>query len=667
MDKSVGWERLASHEGGTIVGLAAALVSGNSTPLLLAATPTGLFRSEDGGRTWSSNSQTPLPLLNAVAASSHSATNAVYYAGTQTGFFRSADYGRTWRQTLSGGRVFAIAVAPSRESEEHVFIGTQDDGILRSDDTGQTWTGANAGLLDLTVLALAFSPDATRDQTGFAATASGLYRTRNGGKSWRAVELPLDEPAVQALAISPAFADDRLIFAGTEHDGLWRSDDGGATWAHVPGLPDGGIGAIAFSTQTAESRLVAAATEDGVALSRDGGATWSLHGEPLHNVLSLLFIADGDGETLVAGLYRDGIARFVLTDHDAGWIQANTGLGATFLTTLIASPTFLRDQTIVAAGPDAGIRVSRDGGARWGDVSADLGGAEVHDIAITADADEHCVIFAATSAGIYRSRNNGERWEAPTAGGDLSVSIVVTGAGTEPTPPPLFAATLDGNLIASEDGGETWRSINAPFDGATIISLACSPTYTHDRTLYVGTTRPTRAGNGSVRAEVSLWRSTDGGKRWARWLTAQNGSRTLPLAVSTDHASSNRHDAPFVGLAGKVWHPRRNAWQTRNGVRYPLWRDASLTTREGDSVAITALAVSPHFSIDRTIVAATSAGVYRSLDAGRTFAAWNNTIEPVPMLALSVTSAPNDEPDHPTFLVFALDVRGTIWRRASNA
>jgi photosystem II stability/assembly factor-like uncharacterized protein len=328
-----GWERLAGHEGGTVVALVSAPMSGGGGTLF-AATAAGLFRSDDTGRGWSVAGDTPLPLMGAVAPSTHFAENSLLFAGTQTGFHRSTDTGRTWQHTLSGARIFAIAVVPGGGREERVFIGTDRDGILRSDDGGRTWAGANPGLLDLTVLALAFSPDAARDQTGFAATASGLYRTRNGGKSWRVVELPLDEPAVQCLAFSPTFARDRLVLAGTEDDGLWRSDDGGTTWDSVPGLPLGRIDALAFSARYAHTHLVAAATAGGVALSRDGGETWRLTGEALPPALALAFVADGAVETLVAGLYRSGVARLPMSDAD-NWIPANLGLTATFLSTLI--------------------------------------------------------------------------------------------------------------------------------------------------------------------------------------------------------------------------------------------------------------------------------------------------------------------------------------------
>jgi len=525
---------------------------------------------------------------------------------------------------------------------------TQQDGILHSKDGGRTWAGANAGLLDLTVLALAFSPGAARDQTGFAATTSGLYRTRNGGKSWRAVELPLDEPAVQCLAISPAFVRDRLILAGTESDGLWRSDDGGTTWDLVPGLPAGGIGAVAFSPRDAEPRRIAVATDDGVALSHDGGETWRLTGETLLSVLDLAFVPSDTGEALVAARYRDGIARLSMTGANDEWVPANTGLRATALSTLVVSPGFDVDETLFAAGPEAGLRVSRDGGRTWVNAGGELTDADVYGVAIaisSGDGDGR-LVFAATDAGIYRSRDGGTSWEVPARGGDAPTGIVVSGATT------VFAATLDNRLIASDDRGGTWRALDAPFDDAAIVSLACAPDDAHDQTLYVGTTQPA-----PKTGAVTLWRSTDGGGSWAHWMEAQGGTGTLPLAVPTGLSANDDNNALFVGLNGQVLQPRRNAWQTRGGARSPLWQGVALTTDDGDPVAITALTTSPNFRVDGMVFAATSDGVHRSREHRRTFTRWSEGLTRAPVLALAVTG---DAPG----LVFALGVDGTIWRRA---
>ena len=651
------WEHLARHEGGTVVALATAPLE-NGTTAFFAATATGLFRSDTQECQWRATSETPLPLLTAVALSARFAENCLLFAGSRAGFFRSANAGQTWRQTLSGG-VLAIAVMPGSGPEDRLFVGTESDGILYSDNGGRTWTGANPGLLDLTVLALAFSPDAEHDGTGFAATASGLYRTRNGGKSWRGAALPLDEPAVQCLAVSPAFARNGLVFAGTEAEGLWRSHDGGGAWHLVPGLPEGGIGAVTFSPYDEAGGRVAVATEGGVAFSDNGGETWAIMGHSLPPVLALACGRGNNGETWVAGQYREGIAWLDVGKPGSGWTAANGGLEATHLTTLVASsPTADRDLTLFVAGPETGLRVSRDGGRTWAEAAGGIGQVAVHGFAVVPDHTGDRVV-AATGAGIYRSRDCGATWEAPTAtnGGDAPAEIIAGRQSTENTPPFILVATLNSRLIASDNGGEQWHPLSVPFAGETILSLACSPPNAHDghdRTLYVGTA-------GKEADTVRLWRSDDDGGNWTCWLE-ERGGKTLPLAVVPDGSL-------FVGVGDRVLRPRHDAWQTRGGVRAPVWQAATLVRETGNPATVIALAVSPDYHRDGTVFAATDTGIYRSRTRGDTFAQWSEGLATKPMLALLATFTTEDASIAHTggTTVFALDVNGAIWRRTDDA
>jgi photosystem II stability/assembly factor-like uncharacterized protein len=224
---------------------------------------------------------------------------------------------------FTGARTFAIATVPSIEQplgvmqsgQIIVFAGTDADGIFRSTDMGGSWDAVNAGLLDWTILSLAFSPDFAQDGTGFAATASGLYRTRNGGKAWRTLALPLEEMAIQCLAVSPSFAHDGLIFAGSEEHGLLRSDDAGTTWEFVEALDYGSVTGIAFSSN---GRLIAVAADDGVAVSADGGVTWRTDKGNLGPALCLTFVTHEGQEVLVVGLLDGGI---IISENDgAKWM-----------------------------------------------------------------------------------------------------------------------------------------------------------------------------------------------------------------------------------------------------------------------------------------------------------------------------------------------------------
>lgn len=645
-----GWERLAEREGGTVTALTVAR-DGAGRPVVFAATAVGIRRSLDGGRSWiAEDAGHGAPFVTALAPSASFASDQTLFIGTADGCYRSTDGGKEWQAILVGGRIFALATTPGPEAVGTLFVGTESDGIVRTDDGGRNWGHANPGLLDLTILALAFSPRFANDGTGYAATAAGLYRTRNAGKSWRQVELPIDDPAVQCLGISPDFAGDKTVYAGTEANGLFRSDDAGNSWEALEALGECSVAALAFSDDGA---LIAAATSEGIAISTDGGETWATGGADLGFALSIAWLRDGDDEVLLAGLVGGGIARS--TDRGQSWAAANEGLRATPTLTLVLSPDFARDRTIVAAGLDDGITISRDGGERWAAANEGLAETTVYGVAI---APEDGTLYAATASGIYRSGDGAASWRAvggaglPGPAGAIAVAPSASGR-----PQLLLAVTLNGQLHASEDAGETWRPLGEGFGGAGVIALAVSPGYARDRTIFVGTRAATP--DGARDGGLTLWRSPDGGGRWDRWLD-ERGRSALPIAVPPGHLGDG---SLYVGLDGVIAKPIKNTWRrgSTGASRMPVWITARLADERGESPAITAIAVSPDYRNDHTVYVATSGGIFVSRDAGRHFAPWSGGMGSAPVVALAVTGKLDDGQ-----WVYALGLGGTIWRRRAD-
>jgi photosystem II stability/assembly factor-like uncharacterized protein len=618
---STSWERIASHAGGTVAGLAAA-TSRTGETLLFAATPVGVFHSTDGGQSWRLPGVNPsVPFADVVAPSPHFADDQTLFVCGAGGLYCSTDAGDTWQRVLVGSRMLSVVVAPADTQDSLVvLVGTDADGILQSHDSGHTWTGANAGLLDLTVISLALSPCFETDRTAFAGTASGVYRTRNGGRSWRIVDVDVDEPAVQSLAVSPSFRDDKLVVAGTESDGLLVSTDGGATWHIPPALSQGGVAAVAFAPG---GRSIAAATDSGIGISYDGGQTWHLMGAELEPVLSLLF----NGPVLLAGLHRHGVVR--CEDGGATWRAVNEGLSARLDTELVLSPNFAHDRTVFLGCLQDALRVSTDAGFTWEARTSGL-----YDLAIYGFAVSDSTVCLATSAGIRISQDRALTWQdSPMI--DNAAKVVTTAHGVALT-------ALEGDrLFMSEDEGRSWRALRNPFEGAEVIALAVS----RDRTLFVATSGST---------EVVLWRSVDGGERWQRWLVERAGGVSrMPLVVTVD-------GSVFVGLGGRVFKPLRNAQEVRSGERRPLWRGVDLGTAV---IGITALCASPTFGEDHTLFAATNAGIFVSRDAGESFQPWNEGLDLDQTRMVCVAVSPTYGQDG---LVYGLGLGGRVWRRRDD-
>jgi len=266
-----------------------------------------------------------MPLVLAVAPSLSYQSDHILFIGTVSGCYRMVGTESTCQVALADIQVHTVAIVPDVETDsdepEHggsaIFLGTEYDGVVCSSDGAERWEGANAGLMDLSVLALAFSPSYVQDRTGFAATTSGLYRTRNGGRAWRLIEMPEDEIAVQCLAVSPSFSVDGLVFAGTEERGLYRSIDAGTTWAHVGGLGTSSVNALAISF---DGKTMVAGTDRGAAVTLDGGTTWRWDEGKLGPALSVCLISLPDRTVIVAGLLTNGIG--ISSDEGMTWALA---------------------------------------------------------------------------------------------------------------------------------------------------------------------------------------------------------------------------------------------------------------------------------------------------------------------------------------------------------
>ena len=132
--RTMTWQRVAAGGGGTVAGLYA--VAGR----VFVATTAGVFESTDAGQRWRllGEGQT-LAFAEALVA----APDGVLFACAAGGLHRSEDGGGRWQQVLIGGAA-RPAHAGGGRPRQRWSLPVRIDGVLRSDDGGLSWTGANA-------------------------------------------------------------------------------------------------------------------------------------------------------------------------------------------------------------------------------------------------------------------------------------------------------------------------------------------------------------------------------------------------------------------------------------------------------------------------------------------------------------------------------------------
>ena len=197
-------------------------VVATSPATLFAAEPGRVFRSLDGGETWTQLVSPPaLEKLHACAAQPN-----VVFGTSSAGIFRSGDGGTTWTQVHAafGQENFASAVQVDPADANTAVVTSTTFGMLRTVDGGQSWTDVTPPVGGGGLLALAVSP--SDPATYFVNAGGSIWRTHDRGTTWvNAADGLATNPAIQNLAISGA--NPLLDYAGTFTEGLWRTSTGG--------------------------------------------------------------------------------------------------------------------------------------------------------------------------------------------------------------------------------------------------------------------------------------------------------------------------------------------------------------------------------------------------------------------------------------------------------
>lgn len=258
----------------------------------------GVYKSTDGGRTWQHlgladtrhigriliNPKNPDIVL--VAALGH-----VYGPNTQRGVFRSTDGGKTWTKVLyKNENTGAIDLADDPHNPSVVYAalwqvrrkpwtlinGGPGSGLYRSTDGGRTWThltghGLPKGLLGRISVSVS-GADGNRVYALINADKSGLYRSDDGGKTWRLIN------ASQKLRQRPWYYF-QVRADPQDKDGVYvlnfkfnHSTDGGETFSQIA-TPH--VDNHALWIDPGNPKRMIEGNDGGATITVNGGETWT--------------------------------------------------------------------------------------------------------------------------------------------------------------------------------------------------------------------------------------------------------------------------------------------------------------------------------------------------------------------------------------------------------
>ncbi|MBA2612930.1 MAG: T9SS type A sorting domain-containing protein [Bacteroidetes bacterium] len=528
----------------------------NSNNLWVGAPAGGLWKSTNGGTSWTTNTDN-LPVLGCSdLAIDPTNTNIMYLA---TGDGDAGD--------------------------------TRSVGVLKSTDGGVTWntTGlSNVITNNFVIRRLILNPSNT--QIILAATSGGIYRSINGGTNWTQVATG----STFDLEFKPGMP--TTIYAGGTTFRL--STDGGATFtAPTTGIPTTGINRIAVAVSAANANYVYAVASlssnsgmQGFYQSTNGGATFT----QITTALNLLGYASAGNDVGGQGWYDlcitanplnanevvvGGVNVWRTTNAGTSWSLYGhwTGSGAPF------THADQHDLDFDAAGTLFNTNdgtVYRRTATLWQEISGTINISEIYKIGlstltankwITGHQDNGTSIWNGTSYNatlggdgmdcfIDRTNDNnmfGEYYNGQlrkSTNGGASWSTCTTGmTGTAPwvTPwkqDPQVAATLYcgyTDLFKSTNSGGSWTALTALPGAGTVNEFAIAPS--NNQVIYV-------LKNGGI------YKTTNGGTSWTNVTGTVPIGSGAPQFISIDPLDPNN---AWVVLSG--YSAGNKVFMTTNG------------------------------------------------------------------------------------------------------
>ncbi|MFQ5738336.1 MAG: WD40/YVTN/BNR-like repeat-containing protein [Acidobacteriota bacterium] len=594
----------------------------NDQTLFAGTAGRGVLLSTDGGVSWQPGAADSLRGVSSLALSPAFAQDDTLFAvGTFDTLFQSTDRGLSWTlvsdfTVYSSDPIRTLAASPNYTQDDTLYLGTNGSGVFKSTDGAATWTPMISGLTNQKVLVLRPSPAYLIDRSLFAGTFGGGVFVSVDGGPWVARNDGMTELKVTDLnVVKVGILQDLTLFATTV-SGVFRSTDGGSLWT-----PTGSISRplspqddlhfffVVASPDYASDQSVFLAMLEGLWRSRDGGDNW-IYSDTLPNRISRGLALSPDYQndgTLAMVSYGGGVVKS--TDRGVSWRTKNTGLDNTYSYSLELSPDFARDQTAVT-GIYFGLEITTNGGETW--TSRRILGQSLN---VRALAFSPAFALDRTLwAGTNQATTDLFQWQ--------------------------FGLLSSNGVWRSTDGGDSW--IPTKLNGAHVFSLAVSPDFEVDRTVFAG------VGDSSSFADAGVYKSVDGGINWTRLDTSAFDSQIEVVAVSPDYGvdqvvfAGSLNGGVIKSLnGGQTWtqNPLTQGWAVMDLVLSPDFandRELYVATlghglRKGtfagiiwtqvplDAVYVTRVGLSASFAQDGTLVAASYDGLFKSEDRGATW------------------------------------------------
>ena len=591
----------------------------------------GVYKTEDGGRTWKHMGLKTSEHIGMIAVDLRdsdvvyvAAYGPLWRAGGERGLYKTIDGGKTWKAVLTisehtgvsevylDSRDPDVIYAVAHQRRRHVFTlvdGGPESAVHKSEDGGKTWRKITRGLPggQLGRIGLAISPvnpDYLFAIVEAQAGKGGFYRSTNRGASWeRRGSYTSRGNYYQELFCDPKNVN--RVYSMDVY--LQVTDDGGRTWRalgerhkHVDNH------AIWIDPDNTDYYLVGC--DGGIYESFDRGKTWKymphlsvaqFYKVAIDNAEPFYYVYGGTQDNYSLGGPSRTTSSHGIVNSD--WFVTQGGDG-------FESQVDWKDPNIVYAQSQYGnlIRFDKKSGERMGIRPKERKGEKSYrwnwDAPLLVSPHSHTRLYFAANK-VFRSDDRGNTWKVIS--GDLTRQIdrnklevmgriwpmdaVAKNASTSqygtivaldesPVQEDLiYAGTDDGLIQVTGDGGANWRKVGK-FPGVperTYVNDIIASQHEKD-TVYAAFNNHK---NGDFKPYVL--KSTDAGKTWVS-ISSNLPERGSVYALAQDHVNKNLLFAGtefrlFVSVdGGQHWK------QLRSGLPTIAVRDIAIQKREND-------------------------------------------------------------------------------------
>ena len=292
---SIGAIEVAPSDANVIyVGTGSACPRGNISP------GEGIYKSTDAGKTWKHIGLRAAGQIGGIKVHPKNpdlvyvaALGQIFGPNTERGIFRSRDGGETWDKILhiddrtgandleidpNNPRTLYASMWTAERKPWTIISGSENDGIYRSRDSGDTWQQLTEGLPTSMMgkTAVAVSPvnsDRVWAIVEAADDQGGVFRSDDAGDSWRRTN---DDRKIQQRAwyYNHIYADPQNVdTVYTLNTGFYKSTDGGATFDHQIRVPHGDNHDLWINPNNSQNMINA--NDGGANVSFTGGAAWT--------------------------------------------------------------------------------------------------------------------------------------------------------------------------------------------------------------------------------------------------------------------------------------------------------------------------------------------------------------------------------------------------------